>query len=121
MRVLVVEDNEANRELFVDSLNGTANYKATGVRSAEDAMELCKKDSYDLIMLDMMLPGRNGLEFCRWLRQQPGGQQPFVMVVTGRTSEDDIGEIFAAGANDYLAKPLTLEVLYARLSTMRGE
>jgi DNA-binding response OmpR family regulator len=120
MRVLVVEDNQANRELFVDSLNSSSTYKATGVNSAEEAMELCKSDSFDLIMLDMMLPGRNGLEFCRWLRQQPGGQKSFVMVVTGRTSEDDIGEIFASGANDYLAKPLTLEVLHARLSTMHG-
>jgi DNA-binding response OmpR family regulator len=120
MKVLVVEDNDANRELFVESLNGEPHYKAIGVSSAEEAMDLCKADSFDLIMLDMMLPGRNGLEFCRWLRQQPGGQKPFVMVVTGRTSEDDIGEIFASGANDYLAKPLTIDVLFARLSTMRS-
>jgi diguanylate cyclase (GGDEF)-like protein len=69
-----------------------------------------------LVVLDCGLPGIDGLTFCRWLRAQPGGDRCVILVVTGRGEPDDLAAILDAGADDYLTKPFSADLLQIRLT-----
>jgi DNA-binding response OmpR family regulator len=114
-RILVVEDesNLAQGLLF--------NLQAEGheVRVAADgdsALEFLQRERFDAVLLDVMLPGRNGFEIASTLRAE-GNYVPILML-TAKGRPEDIVQGFAAGADDYLPKPFDLNVLLARLSAL---
>ena len=63
-----------------------------------------------------MLPGKSGVDLCRELRAQPNGDEMFILLVTARADTADLEQALEAGANDYLTKPLNLELLNVRIS-----
>jgi DNA-binding response OmpR family regulator len=115
MRALVIEDDEMTNQLFVEAL-GDCGYEACGVISAEDAVRLWSEGGFHLVTLDVGLPGASGLEFCRWLRLQDGGEDAFVMAITGHDEPEDLRVILDAGADDYLPKPTSMDLLLVRLA-----
>ncbi|MEM1057821.1 MAG: response regulator transcription factor [Verrucomicrobiota bacterium] len=115
MKALVVEDDAATNELFVEAL-GDGGFTVEAAADAEAAIAKYRPDAYALITLDLNLPGMDGLEFCRWLRSQPQGEDPYVIAITGRAEPEDLQEVLKAGIDDYIAKPVTLEKFFVRLA-----
>src|ERR1043166_3787758 len=110
MKILLVEDDAESRR-GLQRLIERRGHEVTGVGSAEEAEEKLRADSFPFLILDWMLPGKSGLELCRELRGQPRGDEMFILLVTARQDTEDLEKALEAGANDYLTKPLNLELL----------
>lgn len=115
MKAMVIEDDAATNELFVEAL-GDGGFEVVGVPDAEAAVKAFEPEKIHLITLDLGLPGMDGLEFCRWLRAQPHGEDPYVIAITGRSEPDDLAQVLKAGMDDFIPKPVTLDKLYIRLA-----
>src|ERR1051326_7345415 len=115
MKILLVEDDAESRR-GLQRLIERRGHEVTGVGSAEEAEEKLRADAFPFLILDWMLPGKSGLELCRELRGQPRGDEMFILLVTARQDTEDLEKALEAGANDYLTKPLNLELLNVRLS-----
>ena len=116
MKILVVDDERAVRE----SLRRALELEGYEIELAEDggqALErLAREDQPDAVILDVLMPGVDGLEVCRTLRSQ-GSRLP-VLMLTARTQVEDRVEGLDAGADDYLTKPFALEELLARVRAL---
>ena len=113
-RVLVVEDEEDIQELVQFNL-AKDGYRVAAVRSGEEALKKIRHEPPDLILLDLMLPGLNGLEVCRVVRADPRTQSIPILMITARGEEADIVSGLELGADDYLPKPFSPRVLLARI------
>jgi DNA-binding response OmpR family regulator len=114
-RILVVEDeaNLAQGLLFNLQAEG---HEVRVEGDGEAALEALRRRAFDAVVLDVMLPGRDGFEIAGALRGQ-GNYIP-VLMLTARGRDEDVVRGFAAGADDYLAKPFELSVLLARLNAL---
>jgi two-component system OmpR family response regulator len=119
MRALVVEDEVKMAALIRRGLVEEG-YAADVARTGEEALWMARATPYDAIVLDVMLPGRNGLEVCRSLRES-GVWSP-VLMLTARDGVEDKVSGLDSGADDYLSKPFSFAELLARLRalTRRG-
>ena len=90
-------------------------HEVTAVSSAEEALRAHAEAPFQLMLVDWTLPGRSGLELCREVRAQAGGEDVFILVITGRKKPEDLASILDAGASDYLPKPVDPEILETRL------
>jgi len=114
--ILLIEDNHDIAAMVGDHLEQTGyevDYAADGVTG----LHLALHEPVDVIILDLMLPGMDGLEVCRRLRQQPGKNMPVLMLTARDTLEDKVIGL-DAGADDYLVKPFELQELDARLRAL---
>src|SRR5262249_51395045 len=112
MRVLVVEDDE---QVAVSLRRGLAELgmAVDTVGDGVEAVAAAEAAPYDVIVLDVMLPGRDGYDVARTLRRRRVGSR--ILMLTGRTAVDDRVQGLDAGADDYLAKPFALKELAARI------
>ncbi len=115
LHVLVVEDNAGERWLFSEILR-TRGHVVTACEDAESAWEEFEARDPDLVVLDWVLPGVNGLELCRKIRAAPQGARCVILMVTGKDHPDALAEVLAAGADDYVAKPVDVGLLNIRLA-----
>lgn len=116
VRVLLVEDHIDLAETvidFLESMGCIVDYAADGMTG----LHLAKNETFDVIVLDVMLPGIDGLALCRQLREQHGGQTPIIMM-TARDELNDKLAGFESGADDYLVKPFDLPELVARIASL---
>ncbi|MBN2231508.1 MAG: response regulator transcription factor [Deltaproteobacteria bacterium] len=113
-RILVVEDEEDILQLVEYNLR-TEGFAVTGVTSGEAALRKVKKDPPALIVLDLMLPGVDGLEVCRRVKDDPAGAGIPVVMLTAKGEEADIVAGLEMGADDYITKPFSPRVLIARV------
>src|SRR6202163_3715040 len=115
MRLLVVDDDPAVREALalVLDLNG---FEVTTAGDGRDAIRTLAVDSHDAVVLDVLMPGLDGLEVCRRLRAT-GDRTPVLMLTARETVQDRVSGL-EAGADDYLVKPFALEELLARLRAL---
>jgi two-component system, OmpR family, copper resistance phosphate regulon response regulator CusR len=120
MRVLVVEDEE-KLALALQAGLEAERYSVRVSYTGEDGFYLAEAESFDLLILDVMLPGRNGIEILATLRKQ-GNKTP-VLILSGRDSIQDRVLGLDSGADDYLVKPFALAELLARVRTLsrRGQ
>jgi two-component system phosphate regulon response regulator OmpR len=111
-RILVVDDDQRLRELLVRYLSGEG-FEVKAVPDAPGMDKQLARDRYDLVVLDLMLPGEDGLAICRRLRGQPGA--PAIVMLTAKG--DDVDRIVGLemGADDYLPKPFNPRELLARI------
>ena len=113
-RILVVEDDEDILQLLKYNL-AKEGYGVTGVTSGEEALKVLKSGLPDLLLLDLMLPGVDGLEVCRrFKRDTQTGQVPIIML-TAKGEEADIVTGLELGADDYITKPFSPRVMLARV------
>ena len=115
MRILLVEDHPESRDGLARLLERRG-HDVVAVSSAEEAKQATSDQTFAFVILDWMLPGMSGIEFCRELRSRPRGDEMFILLITGRQHTDDLQQALAAGANDYLTKPLDPALLNVRLS-----
>jgi len=116
-RILIVEDEDDIRELIRYNLE-LANYAVTEAESGEDGLKSAVRNKPDLILLDVMLPGRDGLQVCRDLKQNEDTREIPIILVTARGEESDIVAGLELGADDYIVKPFSPRVLVARVRTL---
>jgi len=115
MRLLIIEDERALCETIVRSLRRLA-YSVDYCYDGEKALELLSVERYDLVLLDLNLPGRDGMAVLRTLRQTD--HETRVLILSARSEVEDKVEGLDAGANDYLAKPFHLAELEARIRSL---
>ncbi|MDR1394847.1 MAG: response regulator [Deltaproteobacteria bacterium] len=120
MRILTIEDEEALRELCDYEL-GRAGYQCLSLANANDALIAVEDWLPDLILLDLMLPGLQGLQFLEIIRRQKTAVP--VIVISARNSEKDIIAALNRGADDYVTKPFTFSFLEAKIKAVlrRGQ
>lgn len=116
MRLLLIEDHHdvaSSTGEFLTEQGHVVDYAMDG----RTGLRLARQNEYDVIVLDLGLPGLDGLVLCRELRRDLGSTVP-VLMLTARDSEVDIVAGFAAGADDYLTKPFSLRLLAVRLDAL---
>jgi DNA-binding response OmpR family regulator len=116
LRVLVVEDEVRLAENVAASLREVAGYAVDVSHDGEEGLFLAQANSYDLVLLDLMLPRMSGLDVLKDMRS--AGQDTPVLVLTARDEKDSIIALLNAGADDYLTKPFDLGELLARCKTL---
>lgn len=117
--VLVVEDDENDWEIYGKILwyNGfDVAYAADG----EEGLRLARKQPPDLVLVDMMLPGMNGLELCRRVREDLALDQVPIVMLTGRSVRESGAEAYAAGCTEFLEKPHSPVELLHRVEDLVG-
>jgi len=112
--ICLVEDEEDIREVVEYNIRKEG-YTVTAVGSGEEALEAIKSDVPDLVLLDLMLPGIDGLEVCRTLKKDNRTEQVPIIMVTAKGEESDIVTGLELGADDYITKPFSPKVLVARV------
>jgi sigma-B regulation protein RsbU (phosphoserine phosphatase) len=114
--LLIVDDEELNREGLARLLQRHG-YQVTAAKSGREAIDLLGDRRFDLVLLDIMMPGMNGLEVLKLLRRLDSLLDLPIIMVTARGDSADVVEALELGANDYLTKPLDLPVVLARIRT----
>jgi two-component system, OmpR family, alkaline phosphatase synthesis response regulator PhoP len=115
--ILVVEDEHDIQDLLKFNLE-RENYTVETVDTGEDALQLLKTRPASIILLDLMLPGMDGLEVCRRLKAQPETRDIPIIMLTAKDSEADIVTGLEMGAADYVCKPFSPRVLVARIHSV---
>jgi len=112
-RVLVVEDDTHIRDLIVLHF-GLEGFETEAVGDGLEGLARAGSQSYDLVVLDLMLPGMDGVSICRSIRREGPNQDVPIMMLTARREESDKVLGLESGADDYLAKPFGIRELVAR-------
>ena len=115
--ILLVEDEEDILELVTYNL-GKEGYQVESVTSGEEALQRIRTSPPDLVLLDLMLPGVDGLEVCKTIKNNPETKGLSIIMLTARSEEADIVTGLELGADDYITKPFSRRVLLARVKAV---
>ena len=113
-KILIVEDEDSIAELIEFNVQKSG-FKTARTDSAEKALKILENGDCDLILLDLMLAGMDGLDFCKIFRQDKSLKQIPIIILTARSEDADIVSGLEFGANDYITKPFSPRVLIARI------
>jgi len=116
-KILVVDDESDILELVRVNL-AKEGYEVLCSQTGNQAIELAKRHNPDLLILDLMLPGMDGLEVCRQIRRDPRLQHVQIMMLTAKDQDVDIVTGLEVGADDYVTKPFSIKVLVARVRNL---
>jgi len=116
-KILIVEDNEANMKLALLLLRN-AGHIALCAEDAETGLILARADQPDLILMDIQLPGMDGLAATRLLKQDPATAAIPIIALTAMAMKEDREKTKAAGCDAYIAKPLRYQELYAAIENL---
>nr|WP_232236973.1 SpoIIE family protein phosphatase [Thiosulfatihalobacter marinus] len=114
-RVLLVDDSRVQRRILSVSLKRDG-YDVIEACSGQEALELCREKRPDLILSDWVMPGMDGLEFCREFRALPGDEYGYFILLTSKSEKAEVAQGFDSGADDFLTKPVNAYELRARIS-----
>jgi class 3 adenylate cyclase len=116
VRLLVVDDNELNRDMLSRRLGGRG-FRVAVAEDGDTALALIDRQDFDLVLLDVMMPGITGIDVLRKLRERFSESDLPVVMATARDAAEDVVEALRLGANDYVTKPLDFAVVLARIET----
>ena len=114
MRVLFADDDAIARTLLA-AVFADLDHEVTVADDGAKAWEAFQQAPSPLVVLDINMPGLDGLEVCRRIRMHTAGRETFVLILTARDGRDDLADVLEAGADDYVTKPTSPENLRARL------
>ena len=114
-RILLIEDDEKIRNIVKEYFTAKSNqqYEIIGVDTGDEGMEWANRNDYDLVLLDIMLPGVDGFSLCRQFRKNTDVP---ILFITARTAEEDRLYGYELGCDDYVCKPFSFAELYAKVS-----
>jgi len=113
-KIIVIEDEDDILEVVKYNLHREG-YRVLGCKDGKEGFDLVRKEAPDLVLLDLMLPGMDGLEVCRKLKEDPITRAIPVVMVTAKGEESDIVLGLGVGADDYIPKPFSPKELLARM------
>ena len=113
--VLVVDDSRAQRHLIATSIRAWG-FNVLQAASGEEALSLCQRHAVDLVLSDWMMPGMNGIDFCRALRRFEAERYIYFILLTSKSDKAAVAEGLEVGADDFLSKPVDSGELRARIS-----
>ncbi|MCD6297167.1 MAG: response regulator [Deltaproteobacteria bacterium] len=116
-KILIVDDEPDILELLRFNLSREG-YQVSSAASGEDALSMAQSEIPDLIVLDLMLPGIDGLEVTKFLKNNPGTKDIPIVMLTAKGEEADIVTGLELGADDYITKPFSMRVLIARVKAV---
>ena len=116
-KILVVDDDTILCDLLREGL-GDAGYAVTAANNVRAAWDILAMDNFDLIVLDIKMPGENGFDLLRKFRREKSSEGVAVILLTGISAEEDKLEAFELGADDYVVKPFSLPVFTARIKAV---
>lgn len=118
MKLLIVEDDDIMRNMIKKGLNSKL-YEIMDTAKSVEALEIIKKESPDIIILDIVLPEIDGFSTCQIIRKYPEKYgNPFILMLTSKSEEKDVVRGLNCGADDYLKKPFGLQELKARIESV---
>ncbi len=120
-KILVVEDEPSIRELIRLTLNSAGYSAIYEAENGERGLETARKFQPDLILLDLMLPGIDGLSVCRKLKAEEETRRIPIIMLTAKAEEEDVVLGLELGASDYITKPFSRKILIARVRTQLRE
>lgn len=112
--VLVVDDSRAQRRILAMTL-ARSGYRVSEADSGISALALCREISFDIVLSDWMMPGMNGLDFCREFKALPRENYGYFILLTSKSEKAEIADGLDCGADDFLSKPVNSDELRARL------
>lgn len=118
-RILLVDDQELNRDVLAHRLKKSG-FEITCVKTGQEALDILEKESFDLMLLDIMMPDLSGIEVLKIIRESEKFKDMPVMMVTAMDDMTTINECMQAGANDYILKPLNTRLFKIRMATCLG-
>lgn len=114
---MIVEDEQEILDLLIYNLSKEG-YQVSGATSGEDALPKIRSTKPELILLDLMLPGMNGLDLCKTVKRDASTQNIPIIMVTAKGEENDILTGLKLGADDYIVKPFSPRILIARMKAV---
>ena len=118
-KILIIEDDKSTRAGIIEALQ-VENYLCEETGDGQQGFEMALGGHYCLILLDLMLPSKNGIEICKQIRQELGNDAK-VIAVTGYYSEENRKKILDAGADMFMKKPVSLEDLETAINKLIKE
>jgi two-component system alkaline phosphatase synthesis response regulator PhoP len=116
-KILIADDEPDILEIIKFNLQGEG-YEVFTAKNGDEAIDLAKKHQPDLIILDIMMPGKNGIEVCNILRSQPSFKDTLIIFLTALSDEGTEVRGLETGADDYLAKPIGTKVLISKVNAL---
>ncbi len=113
-KILIIEDDDNLRTTLSDNLQ-LEGYCVESCALVKQAQQFLTTNTFDLIILDIMLPDGNGYNLCKWIREKT---DVFILMLTARSLEKDVIEGFISGADDYLSKPYRSTELFLRIKAL---
>lgn len=117
MKILIVEDDREISQLIQQTLEREG-FECLVARDGWQALNMFDRQQPDLMILDLMLPGLDGLEVCARIRQKPGAKDPYILMLTAKGEELDRVIGLSTGADDYMVKPFSPRELVARVRAL---
>lgn len=116
-KILIADDEPDILEILEFNLSAEG-YEVTLAKNGDEAIEMAKKNSPDLIILDIMMPGKTGIEVCNILRMNPAFKDTLIIFLTAMSDESTEIKGLETGADDYLTKPVSPKVLLSKVSSL---
>jgi two-component system response regulator ResD len=120
MNILIIEDDPVISTL-IKNICEKKGHLTDVCESAEDGQKAWMEKQHPFILLDLNLPGMDGLGFCKWLREEKKQEDPFILISTSHNKVDMFHKVLEAGANDYIAKPLQPQLLPIRFVVAKNQ
>ena len=117
-RLILVVDDEPNIVLSIEFLLRQAGFDARVARDGDAALKVVDERMPDLILLDVMMPGRNGYDVCQTIRARPDGRHPKIIMLTARSRDVEQEKGLAMGADEYVTKPFSTRELVERVQRL---
>lgn len=118
IKILLVDDEEKNVKILLEILEFEDEYITKAVLSGEECLALLPKFQPDILLLDIMMPGLDGYEVCRRIRNDPAHSSLKIMMLSGRAMQDEINKGMEAGADQYISKPFGMTELLDALKQL---
>jgi len=111
IKILLVDDEQKNIQILLEILEFEDEYITKAVLSGKECLALIPEFQPDILLLDIMMPGLDGYEVCKRIRNDPAHSSMKIMMLSGRAMQDEIKKGFDAGADQYISKPFGMTEL----------
>lgn len=119
-KILIVDDELSVRMLVVATVQNDARYQILQASNGLEALEICRREKPDLVLLDVLMPGHDGFEVCRRLKADPNTRDSIIIMLTALTQEADRKQAREAGADGYFTKPFSPIALLDKITEELG-
>ncbi len=119
-KVLIVDDEQTNIKILLEILEFEDEYTTNSVTTGEECLAILPEFQPDVILLDIMMPGMDGYEVCKRIKNDPDYADIKIIMLSGRAMQNEINNGFSAGADQYLSKPFGMDELLDTLKTVQA-